>query len=51
MILSELLYDKPNSDDVLKMTIDDMRQIIKTEAKFDKFFKIQAQKSGRFIIE
>jgi hypothetical protein len=51
MILSEIVYDKSNSDDVLKMTVDDMRQIIKNEAKFDKFFKIQAQKSGREEIE
>jgi len=51
MILSELVCDKHNPDDILKMTIDDMRQIIKTEVKFDKFFEIQAQKSGRFVIE
>jgi len=51
MILSESLFDESNSEDILKMTVDDMRQIIKNEAKFDKFFKLQAQKSGREEIE
>ena len=44
ILFSKIIFDKSNTGDILKLSVENMRQIIKTEAKIDKFLAKQAQK-------
>jgi len=50
MILSKLIFDT-RTEDILRIPIGDMRQIIKTELKLEKFCTVREQKYGREQIE
>lgn len=51
MNLSELIFDKFNTENIFRMPLEDMRQIIKNEAKIAKFITRKTQNSRRIKIE
>jgi len=51
MILSKVIFDKTHTENIFKMSVEDMRQIIKFEAEIDNFYRKQAQNHRRHEIE
>lgn len=51
MILSELIFDISRTENIIKIPVEEMRQIIKTEIILEKFFKVREQQFGRKKIE
>jgi hypothetical protein len=51
MILSKLIFDNTQSSNIVKISFEDMCQIIKNEAKIDKFLSQQTLDFRRDEIE
>jgi len=51
MILSKLIFDNPKSSNIIQIPFEDMCQIIKNEAKIDKFLSQEALDFRRDEIE
>ncbi len=51
MILSNVIFDNSHMENVFKLSLDDMRQIIKFEAEIDKFYRKQVQNSRSSELE
>jgi len=47
MILSKVVFDKTRTEKIMKISLEDMRQIIKFEAEIDQFYRKQTQNSRK----